>query len=259
MGALGRCAALHGQQGAEFFTTQRIAFFELARHDAAKRDSAGVSGVERFEKLNSCSTSWVDTAPPGSQADTGSIVAQGFQQAADAVVFLARADHHRHNQILSDIALQMAIDFLLRRDGVFQQLLQQGIVKVGQRLQHFQARLFFAVEELVGNGDEFGGLAFLVAVGAFADQVHIAGNLFALADGHLAQHQRALRNRLIGLQHIAHPHFGRVHLVDEQHVRDGVLVQEMQQRGDGQRALWLGFADDDGNIRHHAGGLGILG
>src|SRR5690606_1411181 len=171
---------------------------------------------------------------------------------------LGGADQHRHDQVLLDLLLEVLIDLFLRRDLVLEQLLQQRVVVVGDRLQQLLPRLLFPLDDAVRHRDQVGGLARLVAIGALADQVDIAGDGLALAYRHLAQYQRTLRDALQRAQNLAHAVVGGVELVDEQEVRNAVLVEEAQQRRHRHRPLRLRIADHHGEIGDHAGVAGVL-
>ncbi len=160
------------------------------------------------------------------------------------------AEEHRHDQVLLQILRQVRIDILLRRLGVLEQLLEQRVVEIGELLDQFGAGLRLVVPETVGQRDQVGSLTRLVAVGALADQIDIAGNLaLAAAQRHLAQHQGPLGVGLQRRQDIAHPPgAGGVELVDKDHVRDVVAVEEAQQRANRDGAIDLGLADDDHDI-----------
>ena len=123
----------------------------------------------------------------------------------------------------------MLIDLLLRRLDLFQQLLEQGVVEIGELLDQTGARGALLIPKAVGQRDQIRGLPRPVAVGPLADQIDIAGNLrIGSAQRNLAQHQRPLRHRLQGGEEIAHPRVGGVHLVDENHMRDLVPVEKPQ-------------------------------
>ena len=69
------------------------------------------------------------------------LVAQRLQQPGDAVHAFRRAEEHRDDQVLLQVAGEAGVDLVRIGDDVFQQLLQQHIVEVGDRLQHAGARL----------------------------------------------------------------------------------------------------------------------
>src|SRR5205085_1374844 len=87
--------------------------------------------------------------------------------------------------------------------------------------------------------------------------IDIAGDfVFTAAQRHLTQHQGPFGIRLQCRQDVANPAGSRrVELVDEDHVRDVVAVEEAQERADRHRAVYFGLADhgdDNGGLRHWA-------
>jgi hypothetical protein len=96
------------------------------------------------------------------------------------------------------------------------------------------------------------------AEGALAHQIDEAADLLALADRDLAQHQRAVGETLQRLQRRADTAARQVHLVDEDDVRNGAIVEEPQQRRQGKHLLRLRLADDNGQVDHHQRVVGVL-
>ena len=96
-------------------------------------------------------------------------------------------------------------------------------------------------------------------VGPLADQIDQAGDRLALFDRHLAQDQRLAGHVLQGLDGFPDAAGLRIHLVDEDDVGDAPVVQELQQRTQGQRLLDAGLANDDGDIGDHGRQVGFLG
>ena len=82
-----------------------------------------------FEYLNQRVA--VRTAQPG-QGDgcTRRFVPQCLHQSQDAGCLFGRADENRNNGVFLQILGQIGIDILFRRDGVFQQCLQQRVVVI---------------------------------------------------------------------------------------------------------------------------------
>ena len=119
---------------------QRHAVVHLAGPDAGERHLAGLSGIDGLEHLRRV------PCAPGSMPSRarrgrrpGRLVAQRLQQPVDAVLVFGRAEEHRHDQILLQVAGQRSVDFVGRRHHVLQQLFHQVVVEIGQRLQHLAA------------------------------------------------------------------------------------------------------------------------
>ncbi len=119
-----------------------------------------------------------------------SLVAQRLQHADDAVAVAGRADQGLDHPALPERAGADVVDLGARRRLVLDQLLEQVVVVLGQRLEQAVARLVLAVEEAGGDLDELGGRALLVGPGALRDEVDGAGDLLAVADRDLAQDDR---------------------------------------------------------------------
>jgi hypothetical protein len=137
-------------------------------------------------------------------------------------------------------------------------LFEQVVVEVGQRFEHLLARLAFALLDRLRHFDQVRGLALLVAEGPLAHQVDEAGHLVTVADRHLAQHQRPGRDRLERVHQVLHAHVDLVHLVDEEHVRDLVVVEEAEDRPQGKGPLQLRLGDHDRNVGRHQGVAAFL-
>ncbi len=74
----------------------------------------------------------------------------------------------------------------------------------------------------------------------------------------MPQRERPLRYRLHRFHQLAHAVVRVIHLVDEDHVRNFVLVEEMQQGRESKGAARLGLADHDGYVGHHQGRIGVM-
>jgi hypothetical protein len=70
-----------------------------------------------------------------------------------------------------------------------------------------------------------------------ADQVDVADQVLAAADRVLVRDHRPGRDAAQRRQQVAVADLRAVHLVDEDEVRDAVLVEEVEQRGHRDRAL----------------------
>jgi hypothetical protein len=73
-----------------------------------------------------------------------------------------------------------------------------------------------------------------------ADQVDVADQVLAAADRVLVRDHRPGRDAAQRRQQVAVADLRAVHLVDEDEVRDAVLVEEVEQRGHRDRALQHG-------------------
>src|SRR5262249_25699954 len=110
--------------------------------------------------------------------------------------------------------------------NVFEQLLHQLVVVVGQRLQHGEPRRLLAVERIAFERNDFRRRMLLVDEGAFEREVDEAGNDVAGKSRYLSQHQLAARGRLQHLEQVMDGGTDFVDLVEEQKARN-LLVFEL--------------------------------
>ena len=242
-------SADQAQQAGDAAAVQHHAFGDRAAPDPNQRQLAGVRQVIGLEHLRQRLAFRSDPQPLGGLPGRRRLMAQRLPQPPYAKVRLPRAEKHRHHLRALQGAGQVLVDLLLGRFDLFEQLLEQGVVKIGELLDQPAARRPFLFPEPVGQRDKVRRLARSVTVGALADQVDIAGDLaIRPAQRHLTQHERALGDRLQGGQQIAHPRARVVHLVDEDHVRDLVPVEKPQESADRQGALDLRLDDDHRDV-----------
>ena len=95
-------------------------------------------------------------------------------------------------------------------------------------------------------------------MGLLADQIDIADQLLAAADRVLVRHHRSRAEVAQGLQEVAVAHLRTVHLVDEDQMRDGVRVEEVEQRRDGDQPLEHGLDHDQRGVAAQSGAVGVL-
>ena len=173
-----------------------------------------------------------DAVARGRGSGLGRLVAERLQEPAHAVLALGGTEEDGHEPVLLHGAREVLVDLGLVGDRVLEELLQERVVEIGECLEELLAALLLALLLVLRQGDQVRGAAGLVFVGALAHQIDVAGDgLPAVADGHLAQHERAGGDGLERFQHVAHAARRRVHLVDEHHVGDAVVVEELEERG----------------------------
>ncbi len=194
----------------------------------------------------------------GGLADERRVVTQCLQEAPHAVLAITRAKQHRRYLVGAELVVQVAIDQRFFRRDILDQLLEQGVVELRQGFEHLASCLGFARQDLGRHLDQVGGAARVVAIGALAHEIDIADRLLAAvagrsADRYLAQHQLARRNRLQRRQRVAHAAFGRVDLVDEEEMRDAVVLDVFHERRERDHALGRRLAHDDGGVAHGEG------
>ena len=174
---------------------------------------------------------------------------QRLEQAAHAALLQRRAEEDRHDKVAAQSLRQVAVNLVFRRLYVLEQLLQKLVIEIGELLDEAGARHALLLEHVVGHLDQVGGVAGLVAIGALAHQVDIADRLaLGIGQRYLAEHQGLLRHRLQRRHHFADARRRRVHLVDEDHVRDLVVVQKLEERAQGEDPLCFRLADQNRHI-----------
>jgi hypothetical protein len=169
-------------------------------------------------------------------------------EAAYTVLAVSRAEEDGRDLLGAELVVQVAIDQRLLRRHVLDELLQQCVVELRQRLQHLAPGFALARQDLGRHLDQVRGAARLVAIGAFAHEVDVAHGLLGTigcvaADRHLAQHQLAGRDRLQRRQHVAHAALRRVDLVDEEEMGDEVVLDVLEERRERDHALGRGLTD----------------
>ena len=251
--------SLHAEQPGDARAVERHAVLDLAPPDAHQRQLAGMGHEAGLEHLGQGVAARADPAPGRRGGGVGHFVAQQLEEPADAVIAEAGAKQHRHDQALRHILGQVLVNLAFLRDHVLQELLEQGIAEVGQLLDELGARGFLALDHGIGKLDQIRGLARFVLIGPLARQIDVTGDVLAVADRHLAQHQGQARDRLQGLDHLGDAGRGGIHLVDEEAMGNLVVLEELEYRRHRHGAFDLGFADDDGGIGGHQGIERFLG
>ncbi|MCY1301340.1 hypothetical protein D9M70_509450 [compost metagenome] len=154
--------------------------------------------------------------PVSKRIDSGRLMTQRLHQPHDAIGMARRADQHRDDPVFLQEPRGDRVDRVACRRPIFDQLLEQPVVELGEMFQQFGARLLLALHHRIGDLDQRRGLAFAVAPGALGDQVAGADNLVAFADRHLAQEQHVAGIVLERGDHVTQPRPRLVHAVDEE-------------------------------------------
>ena len=153
----------------------------------------------------------------------------------------------------------MAQDVVGRRLLLLEQHLHQVVVEVGERLEHLGARRLLALAIFLGQVDPVRRRAVVVAVGLLGHQVDVADQLVAAPDRILVRDHRPVGQIAQALQQIAIAHLRAVHLVDEDEMRDLVLIEELEERRDRDHALDHRLDHDHRGIDAEQGGARLLG
>ena len=195
----------------------------------------------------------IDAVQLGPGGGVGRLALERLEEAARAHVLLGHAHEDGHDLVGLQGLLQVLDDLLGRRLLVLEQLLHQVVVEVGQGLEHLGARRLLALEVVVGEVDAVGGCAFVVGVGLLGDEVDIADEVLAAADGVLVRHDGPGADLAEGVEQVAVADLGAVHLVDEDDVREAGGVEVLEERGHRAHPLDHGLDDDDGEVDSRAG------
>ena len=125
--------------------------------------------------------------------DARRFVAQRLQQPQHAVGAGRGAHQHRAHQAVAQFAGEIVEHLVARRLDVFEQLLHQLVVVVGERLQHREARGLFAIGDVAFERNDFGRSVLLVDKGAFQREIDEAGDEVAGEGRDLPQDQLGAR------------------------------------------------------------------
>ena len=176
-GELGHLMSLEPGDAAHAAAAERHAVGQLARQHARERKLAGMGHVIGLEHLGHRIARLGHKAQPRRRGlGPRHLMAQRLQQAAHAIVALGGAEEDGDDEVGGQILAQLLIDLVLRGHRILEQLLQQLVVVVGERFQQLATGLLLARGDLLGHLDQLGGLARLVAIGALADEIDIAGD-----------------------------------------------------------------------------------
>ena len=206
---------------------ERRAVADLAVEHARDRHLAAVRGMDGLEHIGH-GAAGLDPEPLGGIGDAGRFVAQRLHQPQHAVGARRRADQHRTDETLAQFLGEIVEHLVARRLDVFEQLLHQLVVVVGERLQHGEARGLLAVERVAFERDDLRRRVLLVDKGAFEREIDEAGDDLAREGRDLPQQQLVARGRLQHPEHVVDGRIGLVDLVEEQEARN-VLGFELAQ------------------------------
>ncbi len=178
----------------------------------------------------------VQAQPLGCGLEARRLVPQGLEQPSNAEPALGGAEEDRRDLALAHLGDQIGEDHVLAGRHVAAQLLQQDIVVFGQLLQHVKARVGLGRDDVAGHVDARRGLAGPVDEGALQRQIDEAARLLAFERRQLSHHKRGRGDRLQRLDQRVQPPARLVDLVDEQRMRQSLLLQGAQD-GLGQHGL----------------------
>ena len=226
----------------------------LAGEQTDHRHLAAMRRVIGFEHQPRRVIAGLDAEALRGVGDGRRLVAQRLHQPQHAIRARRAADQHRTDDALAQFLGEIVEHLVARRLHVAEQLLEQFVVMIRERLQHGEARFLLAVAVLAGEFDHFGSGVLLVDMGALEREVDEAGDDGAVPDRNLAQQQRNARGRLQQLDGFADALVGLVDLVEKQEMRNVGVFEFAQNQLQLRHLLLVRFADNDGGIdrRQHA-------
>ena len=179
---------------------------------------------------------------------------QRLEKPQHAIAAGGNAKQHRAHDTVAQFLGEIVEHFVARRLDILEQLLHQLVVVIGERLQHREARFFFAIEVIALQVDDLRRRVFLVDIGALEREIDEAGDNIAVPDRNLPQQQWHARRRLQQLDCLAHALVGLVDLVEKQEVRNVLVFQLAQDQLELRNLLFVRFANDNRGIdrRQHA-------
>ena len=175
-------------------------------------------------------------------------VAQRLKQPQNPVGARRGPHQHRTHQSFAQFPGEIVKNLVARRLDVFEQLLHQLVVVVGERLQHGEARGLFAIGQLAFQRHDLRCGVFLVDKGAFEREIDKAGDQIAGESRDLPQDELGARGALQQLEHVVHAGIGLVDLVEEQDAGDFLVFQLAQDELKLRDFLLVHFADDHRGI-----------
>ncbi len=221
---------------------------ERAAQHAGEAELAAMGGVDGLDRMGQRRAVAGEAEPVAQPRDSRRFMAQGLQQAGDAVARLGRADQHRRDEAFAQIAGEVVEYLVARRLDVGDQLLHQGVVVIGEALQHGVARFLLARQFAGGNVDHDGRRVFAIDEGALQREIDEAGDDAVLPDRDLPQQQRRLRGRLEHGQRLADAQVGLVDLVEEQDARDAEVFELAQDHAQRRQLALVRLADHDRRV-----------
>ncbi len=143
----------------------------LAGNHPRDRNLAAVGRVQRFQHIGDGVAAGFHAEALGGFHDARRFVAQRFEQPQHAVGSRRRAHQHRTDQAFAQFAGEIVEHLVARRLDVFEQLLHQLVVVIGQGLQHGEARGLFQIGGVAFERHDFGRRVLLVDEGAFQREI----------------------------------------------------------------------------------------
>src|SRR5262249_53213888 len=141
------------------------------------------------------------------------------------------------------------VEYLVARGlDVFEQLLHQLVVVVGQDLEHRKPCRLLAVERITFERNNFRRRVLLVDKGALQREIDESGDDLAGEGRYLSQQQLAPRGGLQDSQHLVDGGISLVDLVEEQKARNFLLFKLAQNELKLRHLLFIELAYDNRGV-----------
>ncbi len=138
------------------------ALADLAAKHTRNRKLAAVAGVQRFHDIGDAVAISIELQPCRGLRDPRYFVPERFHQPQHAIFADRRADHDRADRTVAQFLRQIVENLVARRLDVFEQLLHQLVIVIGEPLQHGEARVFLTARIIAFKRDQFAGRMFAI-------------------------------------------------------------------------------------------------
>ncbi len=203
----------------------------------------------------------VDPEPRRGGLGVRSLMSQRLQQPLHAEAVQRRTEEYRGDQALAHLVAEVAADAVEAGGLVVEQLFQQGVVVVGQLLQHVEAGVGLDGGGGLRQVDPLRRLPAPIDVGALQGQIDEAGDLLALQQRQLTHHHRRGADILQGVDQGVERPVRLVDAVDEDGVGNAERLQVRQDRLGQHRLARIRIDHHDGQVhrrQHRLGGAGEI-
>ena len=237
---------------------QRRAVVEMSGEQPRQRQLAAVLQMQGLEHIGQRLLR--DDTPRrfAVSVNAGRFMAQRLHQPQHAVLARGRPEQYRTDQSFAQFAGEIVEHRVARRLDVFEQLLHQRVVMVGELFQHREAGFLFAVEIAAFQRHDFGRLVFAVDEGALQREIDEALDQLAVPDRDLPQHQRHARRRLQGRERFADALVGAIDLVQKQKTRNAQILELAQDDLQLRQLFLVRLADHDRGIDRGKRGAHVM-
>ena len=219
----------------------------LSGEHADRGHLAAMGGIDGLEHVGD-GLARLDAEPLRRLGNAGRLMAQRLHEAQHPVGTRGRAEQHRADQTFAQFLRQIVEYFVARRLDVFEQLLHQLVVVIGQRLEHREPCRLLAVERITFERNNFRRRVLLVDEGALQCEIDETSDDIAGEGRYLSQKQLAPRGGLQDSQHLVDGGISLVDLVEEQKARNLLLFELAQNELKLRHLLFVELAYDNRGV-----------